>query len=872
MNFLNRFKIKGKLTLIIAPLLMIAAIALVFHMINSVQEYKKASYLYSCNQAFDYILKATAEQARERGFTYSVLANPKAEAFKLLPGLRQKGDNYLDSALMIIKELNLNEVAKNSLAKAEQARISRDALRSALDIALGNREGNGDEKEKWLKLQTGLIRSSHRLAQSLFIQESGLQAVLDMNSQIKNSIFLLSENAGLERASLTGIIASAQPISAQQLEKLHRYRGIVDENILTVLAYADRPGISQNIKQSIQEMQAEFLRDFESLRQSVYAASQQGQPYPVSSSEWLGRSTRAINSILKVSDVISQDIGAIAAHEKDINGIWLSIIILACIAAIITIFIALSVSKNILLSLQEIGAGVSKIMSGDYSVRIYQHTQDELGQLGNNFNDMAEVIRERVMMADLMMRTVLDMTTNKTSTDEALKAMLEGTKSIVKAQYAAVAIFNKDGEVNKFITAGMGELEVARIGHSPQGLGLLGLIQRTDGAVVINDIARHPQKAGFPPGHPPMKTLLGAPIIYGDERIGSVYFTEKANGADFDEQDAHAVKLIARMTGILVQDRHTKHDLRSVVGQIQELSKSIASSMQTLSSATEQLAAGSTEQATQATEVAGAVEQMTQTTLDISASTRKTAEFAHSNGSIALEGRQIVENTITKMQQISQVVNTSAETVEKLGDAGNQIGEILSVISDIADQTNLLALNAAIEAARAGDQGRGFAVVADEVRKLAERTSNATLQIRGMIQMIQRETVEAVGHMKNSTEQMDMGIKLADRAGIALNQVVQSADQMNTLITQVSQSLDEQSRTNQSVSQSVGVISSISSESAGTIREIAQNLSELNGLAEILNDLAQQVDITGSTKKQKKKQEKPLLNNSRNAYLPPGRK
>ncbi len=135
--------------------------------------------------------------------------------------------------------------------------------------------------------------------------------------------------------------------------------------------------------------------------------------------------------------------------------------------------------------------------------------------------------------------------------------------------------------------------------------------------------------------------------------------------------------------------------------------------------------------------------------------TEMKAQQSDSNKTYALTETNVVAvNKIAdNLNTMSQRSRDIATSVEALSARVGEIGGIVKLIKEIADQTNLLALNAAIEAARAGEQGRGFAVVADEVRKLAERTTNATSEISGLVQSIQQETVQAKNQIEVSPQQ-----------------------------------------------------------------------------------------------------------------------
>ena len=145
--------------------------------------------------------------------------------------------------------------------------------------------------------------------------------------------------------------------------------------------------------------------------------------------------------------------------------------------------------------------------------------------------------------------------------------------------------------------------------------------------------------------------------------------------------------------------------------------------------------------------------------------------------------RNIADRLRNSLTELSGMSRHTASQVQSLDEHARRIDGIVGLIKDIADQTNLLALNAAIEAARAGEHGRGFAVVADEVRKLAERTSQATTEISGLIGTIQNNTSEACSRIGSLAQHTD---ELGENMLGSLDVMLHQTQRMETLIAVMS--------------------------------------------------------------------------------------
>lgn len=275
-------------------------------------------------------------------------------------------------------------------------------------------------------------------------------------------------------------------------------------------------------------------------------------------------------------------------------------------------------------------------------------------------------------------------------------------------------------------------------------------------------------------------------------------------------------------------------NLRRIVGQIMGVAGNIASSAEELSATTEQINSAINEQSIQLEQSSTATTEVSQTIVEVARNAADASDSVKESVKTANEGKCVVDKTVESMIKISENVDASSKTIGELGESSKKIGDIIDVINDIASQTNLLALNAAIEAARAGEQGRGFAVVADEVRKLAEKTSQATEEITGMINKIQRDTDISVQSMNKNMADAQEGVVLASQARESLEKIVTASENCLDKVNSIAAASEQQSSAVEEVSSNVENIASNFRASREAVSQSSQSAAEL---AQISNEL-----------------------------------
>ena len=287
-------------------------------------------------------------------------------------------------------------------------------------------------------------------------------------------------------------------------------------------------------------------------------------------------------------------------------------------------------------------------------------------------------------------------------------------------------------------------------------------------------------------------------------------------------------------------------NLVKVLDRVRKGAIDVSTSANEILVSSEQMSSGAVQQDQEITNTSSAVEELTVSMKQVSNNAEASAEAARRALDAAEQGNRAVRDTLEGMQRIRSSVQATAKKIKSLGDRSLDISEIINVINDITEQTNLLALNAAIEAARAGEAGRGFAVVADEVRKLAEHSRTATKDIAALIKAIQAETNEAVVVMEEGTKEVEVGARLADQAGKALEAISSVVRQSAELVQEISLASKQQVRGTEGVANAMQIISNITRQTSQGARQTARTVENMVKLSEQLNDALSQFRVNGN--------------------------
>lgn len=278
--------------------------------------------------------------------------------------------------------------------------------------------------------------------------------------------------------------------------------------------------------------------------------------------------------------------------------------------------------------------------------------------------------------------------------------------------------------------------------------------------------------------------------------------------------DGRFKEIAANMNG-------TADQLADIVGRIYGATDEVSSAIHELNRGAETLANRSEHQAS-------SLEQTTATMEELSATVRQNAENAH-------EANQVASAARDAAAEGGRIVDQAVAAMSGIEESSHQITDIVGLIQEIAFQTNLLALNASVEAARAGEAGRGFSVVADEVRALAQRSAQASKNIKELI--------------TGSDGKVQDGVRLVNETGSALQKIVHSVRQVADYVSNIAAASQQQTSGIDQVSQAIGGMDEITQQNASLVEETSSALRSTQGQVDALRSAVSFFERTGGREK-----------------------
>lgn len=287
---------------------------------------------------------------------------------------------------------------------------------------------------------------------------------------------------------------------------------------------------------------------------------------------------------------------------------------------------------------------------------------------------------------------------------------------------------------------------------------------------------------------------------------------------------------------------HMKKALRDFVEQIRKDTDILSTSSHTLTSTVEEqlrtseviantagdIAAGSTQNTENITDISRAIEEVTAGTQEMSASAADVNHMTTGAVSDAQKGMQLIHRVVSQNETIQHSMKEITDMSTSLVKGSSEIQEIISAISSIASQTNLLALNAAIEAARAGEAGRGFAVVAEEVRKLAEQSENAASHIEEIIKKMTADIHASVSVVDTANQEVMNGKTAVNETAQDFKVIVDKLGHVQAGMEQITHAVEEAAKGMQSIVDNIQNISAVAEETSASTQTVAAAAEEQN--------------------------------------------
>jgi methyl-accepting chemotaxis protein len=619
---------------------------------------------------------------------------------------------------------------KSALEKAELYRKKSDE-----QIKLNKPQRDADVVKNTYPTLSAFVGAAQGLWNTALRNTSQLDTELGRLANIRVLSWNMRDLAGRERAAISGAMSAKAPLTAEQLATIRTVRAQVDElwSLLQGnLADPDHPALAKGLV-SIKEG---YFGKFRTVADQMRKVSAEGANYPMPLPQWVDTSTPLLATILDVME------GANAASEartaefqNTANRELTTTIGLLLLGVVLAVAAAMYARFTIAKPIRALTAGMLELAQGNFSIVLAGlGRKDEIG-------DIAGAVETFKLKAAEKARLESDEVLQRQKAEA--EAQVRAQAKLVEEQARAADIQAKAAAEQAKATQTLAEETLRRQKAEAEAEAQMQAKVTEERAKAAEIQARAAEEQA---------QALQA-LAEGLDRLAHGDLTYRLSG---EFSGAYG---------------RIKDDFNTAMTQLRETITAIVEATREVGTASSEITTATTELAQRTEEQAASIEHTSASMGEFAQTVKKNAEDAQRANQSTAQTRDIAARG-------GQIVAQAVDAMSRIESSSLKIGDIISVIDEIARQTNLLALNAAVEAARAGDAGRGFAVVATEVRNLAQRSSEAAKDIKSLI--------------TGSTNQVKDGVELVNRAGQSLSEIVSSIKGVADLVASIARSSAEQ--------------------------------------------------------------------------------
>jgi len=296
------------------------------------------------------------------------------------------------------------------------------------------------------------------------------------------------------------------------------------------------------------------------------------------------------------------------------------------------------------------------------------------------------------------------------------------------------------------------------------------------------------------------------------------------------------VAVLAAVVGVVLSTVFGRMLSRRLGAMTHGVVSQMGSSVAELGAVASQVAATATQTATAINEAATTADEVRQTSLLVSEKAAAVSDESRDAEGIAESGRRAVTENLAGIDRIREQMALVAESIVRLSEQTQAVGEIVATSNDIAEQSNLLAVNAAIEAAKASEHGKGFGVVAEEVKSLASQSKQAVVRIRGILDDIQKATGAAVMAAEQSVKTVDEGARQASAASDAIEALAESVSTSAQSAAQIAASSEQQLAGMDQITEAMSSIESAAQQNRSGAGQLKAEIERLHELTRLVNE------------------------------------